>query len=165
MRFPSKSKRESSKEKDTSELVSEKKLDLDLPCPSSSHSASPEAERLPVDRVSEDITRQGLNASNHKQALFFLQGLYEYCFCHHVGVLLFSWMMFKLSEFVNDQAAIVKQWITTILLGAINIEQTKLLDFDALEVFFGKVFRNLNIQCTELFKMSTEEQISSSRRQ
>ncbi len=147
------------KEKDASELQNEK--DLELPLSSPSLPVGSKRECLPVIVDTEDVIKKQLKNSKPKQTLFFLQGLYEYYFCHHVGVLLFSMMITKLDKFLEDEALIVKQWISAILLGAINIEQTKLLDFNALEVFFGKVFRNLQIQRAQLLKMSLTDQYTN----
>jgi hypothetical protein len=144
------------KEKDASELQNEK--DLELPSSSPSLPVGLKRECLPAIVDTEDVTKKQLKNSKPKQTLFFLQGLYEYYFCHHVGVLLFSMMITKLDKFLEDEALIVKQWISAILLGAINIEQTKLLDFNALEVFFGNVFRSLQIQRAQLLKMSLTDQ-------
>ncbi len=106
--------------------------------------------------VNEDVksaVNQQSTTNNRKQELFNISG--AYLFCHHVGVLLFSVLIARVNEFVkNDYAKIVKQWISTILLGAVNIEQTKILDFDALEVFFGEVLRNPGKQRSQLEKMA-----------
>jgi hypothetical protein len=147
------------KEKDASELQNEK--DLELPSSFPSLPVGSKRECLPVIVDTEDVIKKQLKNSKPKQTLFFLQGLYEYYFCHHVGVLLFSMMITKLDKFLEYEALIVKQWISAILLGAINIEQTKLLDFNALEVFFGKVFRNLQIQRAQLLKMSLTDQYTN----
>jgi hypothetical protein len=36
---------------------------------------------------------------------------------------------------------ILKQWLAVILLGAVNIEQTKLLDFDDLQELLGRTLQ------------------------
>ncbi len=71
--------------------------------------------------VTNDVKSTGNQQSttnNRKQELFKTSG--AYLFCHHVGVLLFSVLIARVNEFVNDYAKIVKQWITTILLEAVN---------------------------------------------
>jgi hypothetical protein len=63
-------------------------------------------------------------------------------FCHHVGVLLFSKVLWGLEQHVATEGWLLKQWLATLLLGAVNIEQTKLLDFEALERLLGRTLRS-----------------------
>lgn len=63
-------------------------------------------------------------------------------FIHHLGVLLFSAVLHKVETQVADAGWILKQWLACMLLGAVNIEQSKLLDFDGLATMLGKTLRS-----------------------
>jgi hypothetical protein len=62
-------------------------------------------------------------------------------FHHHVGVLLFSEMLQRVETPREKDGWILKQWLAVILLGAVNIEQTKLLDFDDLQELLGRTLQ------------------------
>jgi hypothetical protein len=64
-------------------------------------------------------------------------------FCHHLGLLLFSAVLLGLEKEVAQGGWLLKQWLATLLLGAVNIEQTKLLDFADLEWLLGRTLRSL----------------------
>jgi hypothetical protein len=53
-------------------------------------------------------------------------------FWHHLGVLFFSAVLLGVEKQVVAGGWLLKQWLATLLLEAINIEQTKLLDFEDL---------------------------------
>ncbi|MEX2381238.1 MAG: putative transposase, partial [Opitutales bacterium] len=75
-------------------------------------------------------------------------------FCHHAGVLLFSRALLEFGEnFPPETAPLLKQWLASVLLGAINIEQSKFLDFDDLEVLLGSSARSLHPQRVRLTEM------------
>jgi hypothetical protein len=71
-------------------------------------------------------------------------------FCHHLGVLLFSAVLLGLEEAVAAGGWLLKQWLATLLLGAVNIEQTKLLDFEDLRRLLGRTLRSLFPQRSQL---------------
>ena len=64
-------------------------------------------------------------------------------FCHHLGVLLFSAVLLGVEKQVAAGGWLLKQWLATLLLGAVNIEQTKLLDFEDLQRLLGRTLRSL----------------------
>ena len=64
-------------------------------------------------------------------------------FCHHLGLLLFSGVLLGLEKGVAEGGWLLKQWLATLLLGAVNIEQTKLLDFADLGWLLGRTLRSL----------------------
>ncbi|MBI5541507.1 MAG: hypothetical protein HY951_15700, partial [Bacteroidia bacterium] len=99
--------------------------------------------------------------NNQQNANSFHINTSGYELCHHAGVLIFSSLvngLKHLSGNVSENVKLIKQWIVGILLGAMNIEQTKLLDFNSVEVIIGKVIRSLETQRERLVKMSEEEQ-------
>jgi hypothetical protein len=71
-------------------------------------------------------------------------------FCHHLGVLLFSAVLLGVEKEVAASGWLLKQWLATLLLGAVNIEQTKRLDFEDLRRLLGRTLRSLFPQRREL---------------
>jgi transposase-like protein len=85
-------------------------------------------------------------------------------FCHHLGVLLFSVVLLGVEKEVTASGWLLKQWLATLLLGAVNIEQTKLLDFEDLRRLLGRILRSLfpqRSQLTELAAGTTATQLLS----
>ncbi len=85
-----------------------------------------------------------------------------YRFCHHAGVLLFSQFFNHLRKSITTNEPLIKQWLVSILLGAINIEQTKLLNYPSLNYFFGQVLSNRDQQrqlLTEIAKTSCQDEL------
>ena len=85
-------------------------------------------------------------------------------FCHHLGVLLFSVVLLGVEKEVTASGWLLKQWLATLLLGAVNIEQTKLLDFEDLRRLLGRTLRSLfpqRSQLTELAAGTTATQLLS----
>lgn len=75
-------------------------------------------------------------------------------FCHHAGVLLFSSALAEFDQnFPPETGPMLKQWLASVLLGAINIEQSKFLDFDDLDVLLGSSTRRLHPQRLRLAEM------------
>ena len=60
-------------------------------------------------------------------------------FCHHAGVLIFSAILGRLRALDEAFGPLWKQWMATLLLGAVNVEQTKLFDWASLRRLFGQV--------------------------
>ncbi len=84
--------------------------------------------------------------------------------CHHLGVLLFSAVLSGVEKEVATGGWLLKQWLATLLLGAVNIEQTKLLDFEDLRRLLGRTLRSLfpqRSQLAELASSSTASQLLS----
>jgi hypothetical protein len=85
-------------------------------------------------------------------------------FCHHLGVLLFSPVLLGLEKQMATGGWLLKQWLATLLLGAVNIEQTKLLDFEDLHRLLGRTLRSLfpqRSQLSELASASTVQKLLS----
>ena len=53
----------------------------------------------------------------------------------------------------------LKQWLATILLGAINIEQSKLLDWKALTRFLGRTLSSLRPQRIQLSQLASPDNL------
>lgn len=70
----------------------------------------------------------------------------DYQFCHHAGLLLFSGFLNQFKAVLGESGQWIKQWIAMILLGATNIEQSKLLGKEALRTLLGPFVANLHQQ-------------------
>jgi len=78
-------------------------------------------------------------------------------FIHHLGVLLFSAVLLKVEALMGPMGWLAKQWLATLFLGAVNIEQSKLLDFDGFEALFGKTLRSRRPQRVYLGALACTE--------
>ena len=117
-----------------------------------------ENDRLPGQVASDTLPTQAQGEYNRKQTVDLLaearmgdpalcvNRTTDYQFCYHAGILLFSAFLNSLGNQLGDDRVLIKQWLATVLLGAINIEQSKLLSWDVLRRFLGDVVVNLNQQ-------------------
>ena len=96
---------------------------------------------------------------NRKYALIFSKQGHS-LFCNHAGVLLFSSLINRLTNTIDRQSHLVIQWLTSILLGMVNIEQTKLIDPESIKAMLGTFLKSLKQQRVHLGKMATDEVIS-----
>ncbi|MBK5101773.1 MAG: hypothetical protein JJE15_12390, partial [Desulfobacteraceae bacterium] len=80
-------------------------------------------------------------------------------FCHHLGILIFSSMFLRLEAVLGEGSWVIKQWVAAILLGAVNIEQSKLLDIDDLRFLLGQVLRFPHRQRLELERLAMTETV------
>ncbi len=100
--------------------------------------------------------------SNRKESPWCEEGKEnQYSLCHHVGLLIFSGQLLRLGQCCPHRGWLLKQWLSVILLGSKNIEQTKLLDFYDLQMFLGDTERLLHEQRQELNRLSTPEMIEA----
>lgn len=61
--------------------------------------------------------------------------------CDHVGVLLFWNALIQILAVVDPPEPLLKQWLASVLLGAVNVEQTKFLNWEELSLLLGQVVR------------------------
>ncbi|MBC8457744.1 MAG: hypothetical protein H8D67_07105 [Deltaproteobacteria bacterium] len=93
------------------------------------------------------------------------KGLPDFCeeqgirFCHHLGILIFSSMFLRLEAVLGEGSWVIKQWVAAILLGAVNIEQSKLLDIDDLRFLLGQILRFPHRQRLELERLAMTETV------
>jgi len=120
----------------------------------------PGSQNTEFDVKQEDNDNDSID--NRNNSLAFYQNPQEQpIFSHHVGVLLFSAMLAQLWQHLGDKTRMVQQWLVTILLGAVNIEQTKTLDFESLQLLLGKpVIRSLYSQRTYLDEFADQENLT-----
>jgi len=78
---------------------------------------------------------------------------------NHLGVLLFSALLLTIEREFRNIGWILKQWFSCILLEAVNIEQTKLLDYRSLNLLLGQTIQTLHSQRVILTEISTEENV------
>jgi hypothetical protein len=111
--------------------------------------------------VGQSADNQQSDNDNRNNSLVFSQQDPRLLFCNHVGVLLFSSLLEKLNGWFTDTVQLIRQWLVSLLLGAVNIEQTKLLDFNALDVMFdGRAKRSLHLQRQRLSASATQENLT-----
>ncbi len=81
-------------------------------------------------------------------------------FCYHLGALVFA-PFFSLVEKggFGECGPYVTQWLTAVLLGAKNIEQSKLLNYKSLKLFLERPERNLHMQRKMLKQFATDGNI------
>jgi hypothetical protein len=109
-------------------------------------SADPEpGERLAGYPGVQQAQSAASNEPNRKHTVFSATEP-GYHFCHHAGILLFSAYLQQLVGGLGEAAALTKQWLAAVLLGATNIEQSKLLDCKALQYLLGDIVVNLHQQ-------------------
>lgn len=75
-------------------------------------------------------------------------------FVHHLGVLLFADALLKAGGFCKESGWLAKQWLAMLLLGSVNIEQSKLLDFNGLDLMLGQTLRSRHPQRQRLVAMA-----------
>ncbi len=61
--------------------------------------------------------------------------------CDHVGVLVLAPVLVAVAQVVDPAEPLFKQWLASLLLGALNIEQTKFLNWPDLSRLLGTVVR------------------------
>jgi len=110
----------------------------------------------PGHKDSEVLLCGDLALNNRKQAVVLvtdeptaqviMQPHEGYQFCHPAGILLFSAFFNELRSAITTGQQLITQWLTAILLGAVNIEQTKLLNYPSLDYFLGQTQANRHQQ-------------------
>jgi hypothetical protein len=78
-------------------------------------------------------------------------------FVHHVGILLFSPVLIKIKELGGEFGWLLQQWLAAVLLGAVNIEQSKLLDMDSLQLLLVKTMKSRGPQRMHLATLANEQ--------
>ena len=81
--------------------------------------------------------------------------------CDHLGVLLLAPVLVAVAQVVDPAEALFKQWLASLLLGALNIEQTKFLNWPDLSRLLGTVVRFPHPQRQELERVATQANIEA----
>jgi hypothetical protein len=100
------------------------------------------AEKAP-DSAGQPPVEPGTPAGNNADPTPFFpkdpaESLY---WCDHAGVLVFATALAAISQVSPTPQKILAQWMAALLLGAQNIEQTKYLNWEDLELILGGVVR------------------------
>ena len=84
-------------------------------------------------------TPSGINV--HSSPFFPKDPAEALYWCDHAGVLVFATALAAISQVSPTPQRILAQWMAALLLGAQNIEQTKYLNWEDLELILGQVVR------------------------
>lgn len=76
--------------------------------------------------------------------------------CDHAGVMVFAPTLLAVAQVLDPPEALFKQWLASLLLGALNIEQTKFLNWEDMSRLLGSVVRFPHPQRQELERVATE---------
>ena len=76
--------------------------------------------------------------------------------CDHAGVLVFATALAAISQVSPTPQRILAQWMGALLLGAQNIEQTKYLNWEDLELILGQVVRFPTPQRDQLKELAAD---------
>ena len=74
--------------------------------------------------------------------------------CDHAGVLVFAPILLAIAQVLDPPEARFTQWLASLLLGALNIEQTKFLNWQDLAQLLGSVVRFAHPQRQELERLA-----------
>lgn len=102
----------------------------------------PHADKAPSPAVQASVpagTPSGNNA--HPSPFFPKDPAGSLYWCDHAGVLVFATALAAISHVSPTPQRILSQWMAALLLGAQNIEQTKYLNWEDLELILGQVVR------------------------
>ena len=79
--------------------------------------------------------------------------------CDHLGVRLFGEALAQVGAVGRPSEPLLKQWLASVLLGAVNVEQTKYLNWDDLSLLLGTVVRFPSPQREALTRMARTEMV------
>lgn len=107
---------------------------------------------LPVPEAQE----QGVSWEPEPAPVAALEGAPSTQWCDHAGVLLFAPVLLAVAPVLDPPEPMFKQWLASLLLGALNIEQTKFLNHEDLQRLLGTIVRFPHPQRQELARVATE---------
>jgi hypothetical protein len=81
--------------------------------------------------------------------------------CDHVGVLMLAPVLVAVAQVVEPAEPLFKQWLASLLIGALNIEQTKFLNWPDLSRLLGTVTRFPFPQRQALERVATQSNIEA----
>jgi hypothetical protein len=81
--------------------------------------------------------------------------------CDHVGVLVLAPVLVAVAQVVDPAEPLFKQWLASLLLGALNIEQTKFLNWPDLSRLLGTVVRFPYPQRQGLERVATQANLEA----
>lgn len=104
---------------------------------------------------------QGAVASEPEPPPVALEGGPQTVWCDHVGVLVLAPILVAVAQVVDPAEPLFKQWLASLLLGALNIEQTKFLNWPDLSRLLGTVVRFPFPQRQGLERVATQANIEA----
>jgi hypothetical protein len=81
--------------------------------------------------------------------------------CDHVGILMFSSFLTSITNATTEPEPLLAQWLGSILLGAVNIEQTKYLNWQDLGNLLGQTVRFPTPQREQLTRLANPATIDA----
>ena len=81
--------------------------------------------------------------------------------CDHLGVLIFAPVLVAVAQVTETVQGLFKQWLASLLVGALNIEQTKFLSWPDLSRLLGSVVRFPYPQRQELERVANTANIEA----
>jgi hypothetical protein len=136
------------------------------------HQGDQAATGAPNESGAEPTTAEGLPESWHNAledqrvssqseeitcgCLPALQAAPQTVWCDHAGVLVFAPSLLAIAQVLDPPEARFTQWLASLLLGALNIEQTKFLNWQDLAQLLGSVVRFPHPQRQELERLATQ---------
>jgi hypothetical protein len=100
------------------------------------------ADQAPAGAVQPPVGPGTPSGDNTHSSPFFPKDPAESLYwCDHAGVLVFATALAAISQVSPTPQRILAQWMAALLLGAQNIEQTKYLNWEDLELILGAVVR------------------------
>ncbi len=81
--------------------------------------------------------------------------------CDHLGVLIFAPVLVAVAQVTETVQGLFKQWLASLLVGALNIEQTKFLSWPDLSRLLGSVVRFPYPQRQELERVANRANIEA----
>jgi hypothetical protein len=114
----------------------------DLPQPGQNvpdnQSVSSESREKPCDCPSSDAAAEAHEAQSPTAALELMP---QTAWCDHAGVLVLAPVLMAVAQVAEPAEPLFKQWLASLLIGALNIEQTKFLNWPDLSRLLGTVTR------------------------
>lgn len=98
-------------------------------------SVSSESREKPCDCPSSD------GAAEAQSTTAALEPMPQTAWCDHAGVLVLAPVLMAVAQVVEPAEPLFKQWLASLLIGALNIEQTKFLNWPDLSRLLGTVTR------------------------
>jgi len=124
--------------------------------------SQPEGDFLPKALAIKANSPAALVTDNPKESPVFLSSTPgQSVWCDHAGVLLFARALNQVSAVIDPPQPVLRQWSASLLLGAVNIEQTKFLNWQDLELLLGTVVRFPAPQRELLKSMATDDTVEA----
>ena len=85
----------------------------------------------------------------------------EAVLCDHVGILIFAGALSSIAQATSPPEPLLAQWLGSVMLGAVNIELTKYLNWEDLGDLLGQTVRFPTSQREQLTRLATPATIDA----